>query len=253
MSKTIVTLTLFQLAVSAKDYDPDGAPYATQAEAEVAKVEMARERMAGRFVEPYELHMALEEAGLTGEVENIDTVEDIDVLSDAVVVKLAEQNIDFQAAIYSTTVDMVIEDVEAAIIASGVITEDRDDLAEGLAAAYGVVQSWEQGDLAGAVGGLEGWYDGVVARLPDLACADDEDGDEDDAEQGDTKGWEKGDRCDVPTEGDRGEILSFMSEPGADGYAIAVVDLDFGGQERVLVSVNKLDILYDEPDAARPY
>lgn len=75
--------------------------------------------------------------------------------------------------------------------------------------------------------------------------------DEDDEDEPDTKGWEVGDRCDVPGEADRGEIVAILPDTFADGFARAEVLLDIGAT--VTVSVDDLDILDDEPDAARPY
>jgi hypothetical protein len=55
-----------------------------------------------------------------------------------------------------------------------------DDLAEGVSAARAVVESWEKGDLAGAVNMLDGWVDEMVEAHPDMGPL--EDGDDEDAE-----------------------------------------------------------------------
>lgn len=64
----------------------------------------------------------------------------------------------------------------------------------------------------------------------------------------DTLGWEVGDRCLVPWVGDRGEITSFSEGP--EGVRAHVsCDVENGA----VVPVSDLEILYDEPDAARPW
>lgn len=97
------------------------------------------------------------------------------------------------------------------------------------------------------VGAVTTWAAGITALK---ALCQDEDAEEGEDFEAETKGWEVGDRCDVPDETDRGEILEFIGWDEAN-FAIAKVSLDTGGE--VEVSVNDLDILYDEPDAARPY
>ena len=89
----------------------------------------------------------------------------------------------------------------------------------------------------------------AITELKDM-CRDDDGEEEGEDAEAKTKGWEVGDRCDVPDQTDRGEILEFVGWDEAS-FAIAKVSLDMGGE--VEVSVNALDILYDEPDAARPY
>lgn len=104
--------------------------------------------------------------------------------------------------------------------------------------------------LGDNVGAVTAWANGIT-DLKAMCQDEDDDGEEEGAEaEAEAKGWEVGDRCDVPDEADRGEILEFI---GWDehNFAIAKVRLDMGGE--VEVSVNDLDILYDEPDSARPY
>lgn len=64
----------------------------------------------------------------------------------------------------------------------------------------------------------------------------------------DTLGWEVGDRCLVPYVGDRGEITGFSEGPAG---VMAYVSCDT--ENGTSVPVEDLEILYDEPDAARPF
>lgn len=84
------------------------------------------------------------------------------------------------------------------------------------------------------------------------ALAQDED--EDDAP--DDKGWEVGDRALCPEQGDRGEIVEIITEGLTDadrGYARVKMQLDYAEPGDLWEgSVDSLDVLYDEPDAARP-
>lgn len=180
MSKTLITLRMFQLAVSADDYEPDGAPYSTEAQAEAEAMDMARERVEGRF-DLDDLRRMVED----GEIDTDkapEAINGLDDLSDEAVMGLAEQRINWSHSVYPVDIKVELAVVEAAIEAAGITTDDRDDLEEGLAAAYWTVQSWEKGDLAGAVHGLEGWYEGVIERLPNLACSPDDGDDEDEGD-----------------------------------------------------------------------
>ncbi|USN15885.1 hypothetical protein PAPPERLAPAPP_01430 [Brevundimonas phage vB_BpoS-Papperlapapp] len=100
--------------------------------------------------------------------------------------------------------------------------------------------------LGDNVAAVTAWADAMRALE---AFTDEEDEAEEDEVE--TKGWEQGDRCDVPAHADRGEITTILPDTFADGFARAEVSLDCGGS--VVVSVDDLDILYDEPEAARPY
>ena len=55
-----------------------------------------------------------------------------------------------------------------------------DRLMEGVAAGRAVVENWSSGDLAGAVNGLDGWVDEMVAEFPETGPL--EDGDDEDAD-----------------------------------------------------------------------
>ncbi|USN15605.1 hypothetical protein KIKIMORA_04870 [Brevundimonas phage vB_BpoS-Kikimora] len=129
------------------------------------------------------------------------------------------------------------------------IRRDRqgDDLRVFASYYEGSYQQWGQGVhvLGDNVEAVTAWANGLreVESLID-------DG-EDDADENETKGWDAGDRCDVPTHADRGEITTILPDTFADGFARVEVSLDCGGS--VVVSVDDLDILYDEPEAARPY
>lgn len=65
----------------------------------------------------------------------------------------------------------------------------------------------------------------------------------------DYDGWSIGDRAGAwdAGYGDRGEIVDFADGKDADGYALAVIELDFGG--RPTVSVQSLSILTDDAPA----
>ena len=102
--------------------------------------------------------------------------------------------------------------------------------------------------LGDNVTAVKAWVNGINELK--AMCKDDDGEEEGEEAEAETNGWEVGDRCDVPDEADRGEILEFTGWD-ENNFAIAKVSLDIGGE--VEVSVNDLDILYDEPDAARPY
>jgi hypothetical protein len=107
LKKAVLSITLYQLAISAKEYNPDGAPYATEAEAEAAKVEQAREWMGDRL-DTDDLRRMIEDGDVQTEKDAAD-VEGIEDLEDDALIALAEQEIDFQGDIYPVTVQVEVD------------------------------------------------------------------------------------------------------------------------------------------------
>lgn len=124
-------ITLFQLAVTANGYEPDGAPYATEAEAETAKAEIAREWLESRFEDAEELRSELgnydiETARPTDEINSLAD------LTDDEVVNFAEERIGFNGHVYSTDVEIDVYVLSDALRAAGaaVTLFTVDDVAE---------------------------------------------------------------------------------------------------------------------------
>lgn len=112
------TIKLFQLAITANGYEPDGAPYASEAQAEDAKAETAREWMEGRDYDAAELQRALTDYEIET-IKPLDEIKTLDDLSDVEIVLFAEERIGFNGHIYTTDVAISVYDLTETIRAAG--------------------------------------------------------------------------------------------------------------------------------------
>lgn len=188
-------LNLFQHAFKAhKDNEPDGTVYGTQAEAEKAAGDVAREALSDHFEseETDDIIESLAEA-LGEDHPQLDALREaldaravgaspekaLELLSDADAVEAADSLLhDFESAIYPVSVELDTLALLRAV--SGEQSPSAAALLEtGAVLALRAVNRWESGDLAGAVNALQEWAGDVQDAFPGLDYSDDEDeGDE---------------------------------------------------------------------------
>ncbi|USN15604.1 hypothetical protein KIKIMORA_04860 [Brevundimonas phage vB_BpoS-Kikimora] len=111
-------LKLYQLAVTANGYEPDGAPYASEVEAEDAKAQQARDWMAGRYTDATSLQSGLEDYDIHTQ-KPLDEIKTLDDLSDVEIVLFAEERIGFNGHIYAIDVAISVYDLTEAIRLAG--------------------------------------------------------------------------------------------------------------------------------------
>jgi hypothetical protein len=166
-----VKITLFQHAYSARDRDPDGCAYGTEAEADAAEILAARELVedfdADEIADAIEQHTSADDVS----AERFAEIRDGADLTDAESKMAAEELRGYDSAVYPTTVE-IPDSALAAPAPTGPSAQAALEL--GVILARAVVASWERGDLAGAVNALDGWADEVADDFPDLDFSDDE-------------------------------------------------------------------------------
>lgn len=111
-------IKLFQLAITADGYEPDGAPYASEAEAEAAKATWAREWMDYRYDDAASLQRALTDFEIET-IKPLDEIKTLDDLTASEIVRLAEERIGFNAHIWGTDVAISVYDLTEAIRRAG--------------------------------------------------------------------------------------------------------------------------------------
>lgn len=176
-------LTLWQLAASSKDYNADGAPYQTEAEANAAREDMARERLEGRFADAEELREALDNAGVDLGDKEIESINGLDDLSGDECFALAADLIDFSADVYQVHVEIDVYALSQAIRDAGAAptvftVEDVIDRFDGTPeeAADWLVSNRRHLDDALSTRGNE-WIEDMLAT--DGKLADEDDGEPD--------------------------------------------------------------------------
>ncbi len=182
---TKVTLTLFQHSWSAKGLDPDGAAYATEAEADAAEIAAARDQLNDESGD--DIAEAITESADADEIDaaRLDVIRalgedaDTDALTDRECVIAAESLRGYDSAVYPITVAFDLVTLLNAV--KGETGAPVAHLLEaGHTAARAVVNRWESGDLAGAVHALEGWTYDLETDFPGLDYVDTEADDEED-------------------------------------------------------------------------
>jgi hypothetical protein len=164
-------LTLFQHAWKARDYDPDGAAYATEAEADAAEGNSARE-LLGEDFSGDDLADAIEEHTGADDV-GADRLAEIRIggrMTDAEAVMAAEELRGYDSAVYPISVEFEPAALLALVVgAQGEGGPSARALLEtGVFMADTVLSRWESGDLASAVNGLEEWASDVRTAFPAL-------------------------------------------------------------------------------------
>jgi hypothetical protein len=174
-----VKLTLFQHAWSARDLDPDGCAYGTEAEADAAEIRAARELVEGfdadSLADAIQQHTSADDVSAERFAE-IRAGADLD---DEESKMAAEELRGYDSAVYPTTVE-IPDSALATLAPTGPSAEAALEL--GVILARAVVENWAQGDLAGAVNALEEWADEVEGDFPALDFDDGDEADDDDEE-----------------------------------------------------------------------
>jgi hypothetical protein len=177
-----VKLTLFQHAWTARDYDPDGCAYGTEAEADAAEIRAARDLIGDDF-SAEDLADAIEQHTSADDVsaERFAEIRAGADLTDEEAKMAAEELRGYDSAVYPTTVE-IPDSALAALTPAPTGPTPGAALELGVVLARRVVENWAQGDLAGAVNALEEWADEVEGDFPDLDFSDDDEGDDDEAD-----------------------------------------------------------------------